>query len=99
MPDDRAVEAAIEEHAATAGELRLDYEDVSHRRPDGAVRWLHRGRSPSTGRTATPLRMAGVSLRRHGAEARRRMRQALVDLSDMFRGSPITSGHCPMPPS
>ncbi len=82
-PDDRV---RMEESIARSVATRIDY-DIDYRvfTPDGEIHWVGiRGR-PDYADDGTPRRITGVSLDITGAKRQERMRQALIDLSDVFR--------------
>ncbi len=82
-PDDRArMEDAVAHSISTKTDYDIDYRVSS---PDGQVRWVGiRGR-PDYAHDGTPRRITGVSLDITEAKRQERMRQALIDLSDVFR--------------
>lgn len=82
-PDDRArMEESVEQSVVTRTDYDIDYRVLT---PDGQVRWVGiRGR-PDYAHDGAPRRITGVSLDITDAKRQERMRQALIDLSDVFR--------------
>ena len=84
LPEDRVLAEAAMRRALEGG---ADY-DVTYRirRSDGAVRWLASRGQAFTDEHGRPSRMSGVSLDVTAERRADRMRAALVELSDIFRG-------------
>jgi PAS domain S-box-containing protein len=82
-PDDRpAALAAIESARAVGADYEQTYRIVT---PSGEVRWLASRGQPFFGPDGATLRLAGVSSDITEQRRAERMRNALVELSDVFR--------------